>query len=348
MHKRSHLLYNPHAGSAVSPEWWIGKIVHKLCTSDYEVTTFATTPGLTSQNILEVLKDGSDLLVATGGDGTIRLALEAASLAPQPIPVGIVPAGTGNQLARNLGLYDENILSDPLDKAVETLINGKLFSMDLGIMNGHRFAVAAGVGPMSDAILTPEHHDKVNWKMLAYAGSLVQTIAQPPLLMKVTADGESFTVAASGIFISNIADLGIGLLSESARLDDGILDLCVLAPMEFHDYLEMGFCFAGGLAGGLAGEQHAPYYVKKVKTVNLEVVPVSRHSSILDKTWRRLKSSLGFYEKPKLVVNKEAVAMIDGDGCGTTPMRIEVAPQAVSVLVPEEFLDRQRQLSSKA
>jgi len=331
--KQAHLLYNPHAGSAVSPEWWIGKIVHKLCSHGYQVSTIATDPDLDSQQLLKVLDQGTDLLVATGGDGTLRLALEAASMAQMRVPVGIVPAGTGNQLARNLGLYDDNLLSDPLDKAVETLIDGKLFRMDLGVMNGHRFAVAAGVGPMSDAILMPDHQNKVNWKMLAYAGSLVHTIAQPPLLMKVTADGDSFTVAATGIFVSNIADLGLGLLSESARLDDGILDLCVLSPKEFHEYLEMGFRFAGGMGG----DQDNPYYVKKVKSVSLEVIPVSRHSSLIDKSLRRLKKSFGIYEKPPLVMNKEAIAMIDGDACGTTPMHIEVAPQAVSVLVPKDF-----------
>jgi diacylglycerol kinase family enzyme len=333
--KHCCLLYNPHAGSAVSPEWWVGKIVHKLCGSGYEVTTIATTPETDAQEILGFLQNGPDLLVATGGDGTIRIALEAASLAPSKIPVGIVPAGTGNQLARNLGLYDENLLSDPLDRAVDTLVHGKPFTMDLGIMNGHRFAVAAGVGPMSDAILMPEYHNKVNWKMLAYAGSLVQTLAQAPLLMRVTVDEEeTITVAAAGVFVTNIADLGIGLLSESARLDDGILDLCILKPKEFHDYLEMGFRFAGGLGG----EQDAPYYVKKVtRSVKLEVIPVSRHSSLINKSWRRFKQSFGFYEKPPLVLNKEANAMIDGDACGTTPMTIEIAPLAVTVMVPLEF-----------
>jgi diacylglycerol kinase family enzyme len=333
-HKRAHLLYNPNSGSAISPEWWIGKIIHRLCGANFEVSSTATWAGIELENVLELLKDGSDLLVAAGGDGTIRLALEAASLAPGQIPVGIVPVGTGNQLARNLGLYEDTILSDPLDKAVNALIDGKLFAMDLGVMNGHRFAVSAGVGPMSDAILMPDHIDKANWRMLAYAGSLVQTLTQAPLLIRVTADDtESFTVAASGIFVTNISDLGIGLLSESARLDDGILDLCVLAPQEFHDYLEMGFRFAGGIAD----VQPAPYYVKKVRSVSLEVVPVSRHSSILDKTWRRVKNSFGVYEKPPLVLNKEATAMIDGDACGTTPMHIEVAPNAVSIMVPKNF-----------
>ncbi|MBX9667562.1 MAG: hypothetical protein K2X93_08090 [Candidatus Obscuribacterales bacterium] len=334
MRKLAHLLYNPHAGSAVSPEWWIGKIVHRLCSADYEVSTVATSRDLNSDGIIKLLtkRGESDLLVATGGDGTLRIALEAVAKAKLDIPVGIIPAGTGNQLARNLGLYDDNFLSDPLEKAVDTLVDGKKFCMDMGIMNGHYFAVGAGIGPMSDAILTPEHHDKVNWKMLAYAGSLVQTIAQAPVFIKITTEGESFTVAASGIFVLNIADFGIGLLSESARIDDGILDLCVLAPQEFHDYLEMGFRFAGGMGG-----EQAPYYVKKVKSVDMEIVPISRHTSIVQKTWRRLKNSFGFYEKPPLVLHQQVKAMIDGDACGTTPIHIEIAPQAVSVMVPRDF-----------
>ncbi len=278
---------------------------------------------------------GPDLLVAAGGDGTIRLALEASARSQKHIPVGIVPLGTGNLLARNLDLYDENLLFDPLDKAVKTLIEGKIFKMDMGLMNGNYFAVAAGVGPMSDAILSPERQDKVNWRMLAYASSLVQTINQPPTLFKITMDGESVTVGASGIFITNIADLGLGALSESARMDDGILDLCVLSPQEFHDYLEMGFRFTGAVGGAQAA--HAAYYVKKVTTVDIEVLPVSRQSSVLQKSWRRIKQSFGVYDKPPLLTYSEVTAMIDGDSCGTTPIHIEVAPRAVSIMVPKNF-----------
>ncbi len=332
MAKGAYLIYNPLSGSASSPELWLGQVVHSLCAVGYEVATIALTGAVHSDAIVERLKQGCDLLVAAGGDGTIRLALEASARSMLHVPVGIIPAGTGNQLARNLGIYEDNILADPLDKAIQTLIDGKVFEMDLGVMNGNYFAVAAGAGPMSDAILSPEQNDKINWRMFAYASSLVQTLAQPPTLFEITADGESFSVAASGIFVTNISELGMGALSETALLDDGILDLCVLAPQEFQDYLDVGFRFVGGIGG-----EQAAYYVKKVTSVDIKVLPVSRHASLVGKTWRRIKNLFGVNERPALVVHKEATAMIDGDACGTTPMHIEVAPRIVSVLVPRSL-----------
>lgn len=77
MPKHAHLIYNPHAGSAVSRELWLGRIIHQLSTDRYEVSTIALQPKFDSDTLVEILAEGSDLLVAAGGDGTIRIALEA-------------------------------------------------------------------------------------------------------------------------------------------------------------------------------------------------------------------------------------------------------------------------------
>lgn len=105
---------------------------------------------------------------------------------------GIVPLGTGNQLTRNLSVYEENVLSDPVEDALKVIIRGKPKRIDLGLMNGNYFSVAAGVGPLSDAILLPEQKDKVNWKMLAYASSMIQTFALPPIVFQISIGSESF------------------------------------------------------------------------------------------------------------------------------------------------------------
>lgn len=340
MSRTALIVYNPAAGSNLVPESWLGKVVHVLATTTVDnVNTIATKPDTTSKEIINQITSSVDLLVAAGGDGTIRMVMEAAALYEKENPhqdnqnlaVGILPLGTGNQLARNLHIYEDNILNvNPLEKAIKTLTQGHSQEIDLGVMNGHYFAVAAGAGPMSDAIVTPDKRDKANWKMLAYASSLVQTLAQPPALFEIDADGESFKVAASGLFVTNISDFGVGTLSESASLNDGLLDLCILSPEEFQDYLEYGFAFAGALTGN----QTSPYYIKKVKTVDIKVLPVSRRGSVIQNTWRKVKGAFGVYSKPPLMIYPDAMAMVDGDACGTTPMHIEVVPSAVKVLIP--------------
>ena len=332
MSRTALIIYNPAAGSAFMPETWLGKVVHELATNSVDkVNTIATGPSTTSEDIIKHITSKHDILVAAGGDGTIRMGLEAAAKSEHSPVVGILPLGTGNQLARNLHIYDDNLLNvNPIDKAIRTLLNGEPVSIDLGTMNGHYFAVAAGAGPMSDAIVTPEQSDKANWKMLAYASSLVQTLAQPPVLFEINADGDEFKVAASGLFVTNIADFGVGALSETASLNDGLLDLCILSPEEFQDYVELGFAFAGALIG----TNESPYYIKKVKTVDVKVQPVSRRTSVIENTWRKVKGAFGSYTKPPLMLHPDATAMVDGDACGTTPMHIEVIPNAVQIIAP--------------
>lgn len=292
---------------------------------------------MTPSDIINAIGKPLDLIVAAGGDGTLRYVLGAVADANSDVPVGIIPLGTGNQLARNLMIYEENILSDPLDDAISIILDGVTMKMDLGVMNGQYFCICAGAGPLSDAILMPEQKDKVNWKMLAYASSVIQNFAMPPVMFKITLDEENETiqVAASGIFISNIADLGLGTLSETAQLNDGLLDLCVLNPSEFGDYLHMGFRFAGGFVGG-----EAPYYIRKVRALTVEVVPSRAKLSRLQHMGHLIRNFLSGNSESRPPVAQQVVAMIDGDAFGETPMNIKVVPHAVNVLVPRRFAAR--------
>jgi diacylglycerol kinase family enzyme len=339
MSSHALVVYNPTAGSAAGADMWLGAVVHRL-NARYTVTVLPTVPDMTPSDIINAIGKPIDLIVAAGGDGTLRYVLGAVADAKSDVPVGIIPLGTGNQLARNLMVYEENLLSDPLDEAISIILDGVAMKMDLGIMNDQYFCICAGAGPLSDAILMPEQKDKVNWKMLAYASSVIQNFAMPPVMFKITLDEEkeTFQVAASGLFISNIADLGLGTLSETAQLNDGLLDLCVLNPSEFGDYLHMGFRFAGGFVGG-----EAPYYIRKVRSLTVEVVPSRAKLSRFQHLGHRIRSFFSGNHETRPPVAQQVIAMIDGDAYGETPMNIRVVPHAVNVLVPRRFA---RQLKS--
>ncbi|MBK7746553.1 MAG: NAD(+)/NADH kinase [Candidatus Obscuribacter sp.] len=349
--KNALLVYNPTSGSASGPELWLGALVHKLSTTGgYNVLVSSTTRQTTADNILhsvyqvESTSDGDsaslinkvenlDLIVAAGGDGTVRMLLHAVASHNLQIPIGIVPMGTGNLLARNLKIYEDNILIDQLDRSINIILKGKPQSIDLGIMNGQYFAAAAGVGPLSDAIIAPDRRDKETWKMLAYASSMMQTLTESPVLFDITADGESFRVPATGIFITNIADLGVGTLSDTASMHDGLLDLCILSPREFGDYVNYGFHFATPINAMTGGK--APYYVRKVKSVKIQAVKRIKPLGLLEAGISKIKSALGG-KKQSPVTSDKLKAMIDGDAWGTTPIDIKIAPSAVRVLIAQE------------
>jgi len=331
--QRVLIVYNPAAGSASGPELWLGACIHRLCQSGGSiVTTSATRRETTPDNLFADTGTAFDMIVAAGGDGTVRMVLHAVAAQKLDIPVGIIPLGTGNLLARNLRIFEENLLIDPIEKAIDIILKGEAIFIDLGLMNGHYFAAAAGCGPLSDALITPHRRDKENWKMLAYAGSMVQTLADPPMHFAVTADGEKFHVTAAGIFITNIADLGVGMLSESASMHDGMLDLCILAPKEFTDFVHYGFHFATGTSSPIGGGK-APYYVRKVKEISVEAIKKRRPPSFFQKELNAFKYRLTG-KRPTALSSGEPQAMIDGDSCGDLPMVITTVPDAVRVIRP--------------
>ncbi len=299
--RQALVIYNPESGLPTDRGAWLGEIIDKFCKElHYSVTVRATRPRMCSEEMFDDGDTKFDLIVAAGGDGTIRLVLGALADKQSNVPVAVIPFGTGNQLARNLGAYEDNLLVDPVELALDLIVKGHTRRVDIGKMNGHPFCVGVGAGPLSDAVASPSREDKANWGMLAYVGSMVQTLATAPVELRVTADGDMFDVRASGVFVTNVGNLGIATVSETAELDDGLLDLFIITLGEFSHYLNFGFRFATAFLGG-----EAPYYVKKVRKVDIA----------------SLRGPLP--------------ANVDGDFLGNTPMRIEVIPAAVRIICAE-------------
>jgi diacylglycerol kinase (ATP) len=103
----------------------------------YEVPKSRKAPA----QVLDALKQGADLILIWGGDGTVQRGLDAlASSATSGVAVGIIPAGTANLLAGNLGIPTD------LEEAVRIALDGDRRTLDLGVVNDEHFAVMAGTG----------------------------------------------------------------------------------------------------------------------------------------------------------------------------------------------------------
>ena len=167
---------------------------------------------------------GADLIIACGGDGTVRACAEG--LAGTGVPLGIVPAGTGNLLSRNLGI------PLGLDEAVAVALTGANRTIDLGRVDGHRFAVMAGIG--FDAAMVAGASERlkqhVGWPAYFVAG--VRHLLGDVMRATVSIDDEEpIQRLARLILIGNVGRIqgGIPILPD-AEPDDGLLDVVVLSP----------------------------------------------------------------------------------------------------------------------
>lgn len=190
-------------------------------------------PGRTAARA--ALEGGVDLIVVAGGDGTVRAV--SGELAGRGTPLGIVPAGTGNLLARNLGL--------PLDHgaAIRVALEGYDRRIDLVRVSGdgietERFAVMAGLG--LDAAIVGEAPPLLKTQMgwPAYLVSAARNFSFPAVSVEVTVgDAEPVRRRARTVLIGNVGTLAGGLpLLPEARPDDGLLDVLVLAPRALTDW----------------------------------------------------------------------------------------------------------------
>ena len=169
--------------------------------------------------------DGVDALVVCGGDGLVHLATQA--LAGTGVPLGIIPAGTGNDVAR----YFDLPRKDPV-AAADRVIGSRLRTIDLARSGSRHFVTVLAAG--FDAIVN-ERANEMTWprgQMRSNLATLVELRTFTPLPFTLDLDGTLLQRDAMLVAVGNGSSYGGGLrITEGAVLDDGLLDVVIINTM---------------------------------------------------------------------------------------------------------------------
>jgi diacylglycerol kinase (ATP) len=259
----------------------------------YEVPKSKRVPKATRA----ALAERPDLLLVWGGDGTVQRVVDVLSRTRgSDVPMGVIPAGTSNLFANNLGIPQD------LVGALDVALGGTRKVIDVGSVNGERFGVMAGVG--FDALMIADASRSLKDRLgrVAYVYTGAKNLRRAPVKAKIDVDGQSwFRGNASCILIANMGDLFGGItLFPDADCTDGRLEVGVLQADSLRDWTR----FAGRALTGTV--ERSPF----VSTTSARRVDV------------RLKRNVA-YE-------------LDGGARGQSKrLKATVKPGAVTVCVPE-------------
>lgn len=206
------------------------------------IETTADDPG--AGQARDAVKRGADVVIAAGGDGTVRAVAEG--LHESDVPLALLPAGTGNLLARNMDLT----LSDIPD-SVRTAFTGHDRRIDLGIIEverpdgsreEHAFVVMAGIGldAKMAANTNEELKKKVGW--LAYIDPIARAMRDNDRLRVRyrVEDGPERSMSVHTVMVGNCGSLpGNVLLLPEAAIDDGVFDIVALRPNGFLGWVQI-------------------------------------------------------------------------------------------------------------
>jgi diacylglycerol kinase (ATP) len=219
------LLTNPTSGKGRGGRV-VDAVLPRLRDAGYAVRSLAGRDADEAGDLARrCVADGIETVVVVGGDGMVHLAVQA--LAGSDTRLGVVPAGTGNDVARNLGLPRTDVLA-----ATDVVIAGRERTIDLARVGPTYFVTVLAAG--FDAVVS-ERANRMSWprgQMRYNLATLAELRVFEPIPYVMDVDGEEQRFRAMLVAIGNGSSFGGGLrITEGASLDDGLLDVVVILPM---------------------------------------------------------------------------------------------------------------------
>jgi len=291
------LVANPKAGR-VRGEAGVARIEQRLCAAGMHVVTLAPSKPEQMADALraELVGESPERVRVVVAGGDGTINSALPALAGTGVALAVLPVGSANVLARELGV------PCGLEAAVQVASRGRPRRIDLGMANGKPFALMAGMGFDAEVIGSVAQDIKNVVGSFAYVGRGLHLLATyPTTRFHIDADGETVEIDAWLAVVANANRYTYRWrLAPHARVDDGWLDLCL---------------FSSSSLAGTAGQVIAALS--------------GRHSTHPGVRHVRAKSFTFDCEPP-------VAFQLDGDYVGQTPVRVHVASEALTVMVPAE------------
>lgn len=225
MPKKSMLfIYNPKAGKALIRNK-LADILDIFAKADYEITIYPTRFAGDAKQFVEGLERSFDLLVCSGGDGTLDEVVTGMIAGEKEIPIGYIPAGSTNDFANSLGI------SKNMQQAAKTLIAGQNFPCDIGSFNQDIFVYIAAFGLFTDVSYETKQETKNVLGHMAYLLEGVKRIsAIKSYRMKVCFDGNELIDDFMYGMITNSISVGgfKRITGKNVKLDDGVFEVTLI------------------------------------------------------------------------------------------------------------------------
>jgi diacylglycerol kinase (ATP) len=219
------LLTNPTSGKGKGART-VDTALPRLREAGYVVRNLVGRDGDEALDLArQCVDDGVETLVVVGGDGMVHLALQA--VAASETRLGLIPAGTGNDVARYFDIPRKDTAA-----ATDVVIGGKEKRVDLARIGSRYFVTVLAAG--FDAIVNERAND-MTWprgQMRYNVATLAELRTFKPIPYVLDIDGEQHRFEAMMVAVGNGPSFGGGLrITEGAVLDDGLLDVVVIRPM---------------------------------------------------------------------------------------------------------------------
>ncbi|MCG3086391.1 diacylglycerol kinase [Sporosarcina cyprini] len=234
--KRARIIYNPTAGREVFRKH-LAEVLERLEQAGYETSAHATTcEGDATEAAKHAVERGFDLIIASGGDGTLNEVVAGVSSYEKRPKIGLIPTGTTNDFARALRIPRD------IDAALDIIIEGKSIPVDVGLMNGNRYFInIAGGGRLTELTYEVPSRLKTMLGQLAYylkGIEMLPSIHSSPV--RIEYDGEVFDEEAM-LFLVGLTNSvgGFEKLAPQSSINDGKFTLLILKKCNIAEFIRV-------------------------------------------------------------------------------------------------------------